>query len=242
MLALLQAQWVVFFVAAVMAPLVVRSRLAPEVWPWCLAISAALAVAVALSVHSWRRGATSIALAPLAAACVIGFLVAYGRIAPQENPERGHRALAKKLDEIVPGGSPTVMFFNEIDEGLWFYARGFCLAPVPRSHPRYNTAFDLAHSYLTARHHSETLGDVEARRLAQEKQALFDWLDRRDPRTPYLLIRGHLYDLFARELAGRVTPLLRETGVKRNDLILLEVNPVESSLAASTAKEPATRR
>ena len=151
----------------------------PGAWPSALALS----VAVALSAHSWRRGATSIALAPLAAACVIGFLVAYGRIAPQENPERGHRALAEKLGEIVPAGSRTVMFFNEIDEGLWFYARGFRLAPVPRSHPRYNTAFDLAHSYLTERHHSETLGDVEARRLAREKQALFDWLDRRDPRT-----------------------------------------------------------
>ena len=240
--ALLQTQWVLFFVAAILAPIVVRSRLDLYVWPWCLTISVALSVAVAWSAHSWRRGATSIALAPLAAACVIGFVVAYGRIAPHENPERGHRALAEKLGEIVPAGSRTVMFFNEIDEGLWFYATRFRLAPVPRSHPRYNTAFDLAHSYLTERHHSETLGDVEARRLAQEKQALFDWLDRRDPRTPYLLIRGHLYDLFARDLAGRVTPLLRETRVKRNDLVLLEVNPVESSLAATTALEPAARR
>jgi 4-amino-4-deoxy-L-arabinose transferase-like glycosyltransferase len=240
--ALLQTQWVLFFVAAIVAPIVVRSQLAPEVWPWCLAISVALSVAVALSAQSWRRGATSIALAPLAAACVIGFLVAYGRIAPEENPERGHRALAKKLGEIVPAGSRTVMFFNEIDEGLWFYARDFRFAPVPRSQPRYNTAFDLAHSYLTERHHSETLGDVEARRLAREKQALFDWLERRDPLTRYLLIRGHLYDLFAQDLAGRVTPLIRETRVKRNDLILLEVNPLESSLAASNALEPAARR
>ena len=109
------------------------SRLAQEVWPWCLAIALALSVAVALSVHSWRRGATSIALAPLAAACVIGFLVAYGRIAPQENPERSHRALAQKLGEIVPAGAPTVMFFNEIDEGLWFYAKGFDLRRCRKS-------------------------------------------------------------------------------------------------------------
>ena len=40
------------------------------------------------------------------------------------------------------------MFFNEIDEGLWFYAKGFRLAPVPETHPRYNTAFDLAHSFV----------------------------------------------------------------------------------------------
>jgi 4-amino-4-deoxy-L-arabinose transferase-like glycosyltransferase len=240
--ALLQTQWVVFFVAAILAPIVVRGRLAQEGWPWCLAISVAISVAVALSARSWRRGATSIALAPLAAGCVIGFMVAYGRIAPLENPERGHRALAEKLGEIVPAGSRTVMFFNEIDEGLWFYARDFRLTPVPRSQPRYNTAFDLAHSYLTERHHSETLSDVEARRLAREKQALFDWLDRGDPGTRYLVIRGHLYDLFARDLGRRVTPLLRETRVKRNDLILLEVNPSESSLAASTALEPPARR
>ena len=44
----------------------------------------------------------------------------------------------------MPEGLPTVMFFNEIDEGLWFYADGFRLAPIPGSHPRYNTAFDLA--------------------------------------------------------------------------------------------------
>jgi hypothetical protein len=120
------------------------------------------------------------------------------------------------------------MFFNEIDEGLWFYARGFRLRPVPHSHPRYNTAFDLAHSYLTERHHSETLSEIEARRLVKEKQALLDWLDSPDARAPYLLIRGHLYDLFAGDLAGRVTPLVREPAVKRNELVLLEVNSRES--------------
>ena len=94
-----------------------------------MAIALALAVGVALSVHAWRRGATSLALAPLAMACVIGFLVAYGRIAPRKTPRASHRALAQRIGEIVPDGSPTVMFFNEIDEGLWFYATGFDLAP-----------------------------------------------------------------------------------------------------------------
>jgi 4-amino-4-deoxy-L-arabinose transferase-like glycosyltransferase len=239
---LLQTQWVLFFVAAILAPIVVRERLALDVWPWCLAISFALAVGVTLSIHSWRRGATSIALAPLVTACVIGFIVAYGRIAPRENPERGHRSLAQKLDEIVPAGSPTVMFFNEIDEGLWFYARGFRLAPVPQSHPRYNTAFDLAHGYLTQRHHSETLLEVEARRLAQMKRALFDWLDRSRARAPYLLIRGHHYDLFAHDLAGRVTLVLRETGMKRNELVVLAVRPRDASADANAAIESVIRR
>ena len=59
--------------------------------------------------------------------------------------------------------------------------------------------------------------------MAHEKQALIDWLDRRDPLARYLLIRGRHYDLFAAELAGRTSPLLRETGMKRNELVLLEV-------------------
>ena len=155
---LLQAQWVLFFVRRGPGPgRRARPACSGTSGPGAWRSAWPLSVAVALSVHSWRRGATSIALAPLAAACVIGVLMAYGRIAPEENPERGHRALAQKLGEIVPAGAPTVMFFNEIDEGLWFYAKGFRLAPVPGSHPRYNTAFDLAHSYLTERHHSETL-------------------------------------------------------------------------------------
>ena len=52
---LLQTQWVLLFVAAVVAPVVVRNRLPEVLWPWCLGISLVLAVAVALSVHAWRK-------------------------------------------------------------------------------------------------------------------------------------------------------------------------------------------
>ncbi len=238
---LLQTQWVLLFVAATVAPLVVRSQLPVALWPWILAIALALVVAVAVSVHTWRQGAAAVALAPLTTACVIGFLVAFGRIAPEENPQRSHRALAIKLRQIVPASVPTIMFFNEIDEGLWFYADHFELVPVPDSHPRYNTAFDLAQSFLTERHHSETLSALEARRVAHDKRALFAWLDRRDLRTPYLLIRRRYYDLFAGDLAGRVRPLLRETGMKRNDLVLLEVT-AHQPFAISAAAEMTTRR
>ena len=93
------------------------SDLPAGLWPWCVAIAVALAVGIALSVHAWRKGATSLALAPLASACVIGILVAYGRIAPVENAARSHRVLAERIRQIVPEDSPTVMFFNEIDEG-----------------------------------------------------------------------------------------------------------------------------
>ena len=110
--------------------------------------------------------------------------------------------MAERFGKIVSGESPTLMFFNEIDEGLWFYATGFRLEPVPDSHPRYNTAFDLAQSYLTKRHHSETLHELEARRVAHDKQALVDWLDRRDPATRYLVLSGRHYELYAGLLAG----------------------------------------
>jgi 4-amino-4-deoxy-L-arabinose transferase-like glycosyltransferase len=239
---LLQAQWVVFFVAAVMAPLVVRDQVDQSVWPWCVFIGSAIACAVASSAHLWRTTrANSKALAPLAAACVIGFLVAYGRIAPLENAQRSHRTVAERLGKIVSGDSPTVMFFNEIDEGLWFYATGFSLAPVPGSHPRYNTAFDLAHSYLTQRRHSETLTELEARRVAHEKEALLDWLDRRDPLTRYLVLHARHYDLFATDLAGRTRQVLRETGMKRNELVLLEVTSTTPSPATAT-RDSSTRR
>ena len=83
---ILQTQWVLMFVGAVVAPVVVRERVPEELWPWCAAIAAALAIGIALSVLAWRKGATALALAPLVTACVIGLIVAYGRIAPAENP------------------------------------------------------------------------------------------------------------------------------------------------------------
>ena len=83
---------------------------------------------------------------------------------------------------------------------------------MPGSQPRYNTAFDLAHLYLDERRHDESLLQLEANRLARDKQALLDWLDgqRRDADTPYVLMRGRHYDLFAAELAGRATAVLRD--------------------------------
>jgi hypothetical protein len=239
--AILQAQWVLMFVAAVVAPIVVREWLPPALWPWSLAIGLAVAASVAVSVHAWRRGSDALPLAPVGAACVFGILVAYGVIAPFENAQRSHRALAGKLHQLVPSSVHTIKFFNEIDEGLWFYLSGLDLAPVPGTHPRYNTAYDLAHSYLTQRLPFETLGDIEAKRQARDKQALFDWVDHSDPHTSFLLIRGSLYDGFATDLAGRVVTLYRETGMKRNDLVLLQVAD-RPPPPATVSSVPPTRR
>jgi len=238
---ILQIQWVLLFVAAVGAPVMLLRRLPEGLWLWSLVIGLSLAAAVVLSVHAWRRGADALAIAPVAAACMLGVLIAYGIIAPAENAQRSHRDLAQRLQHLLPADARTLMFFNEIDEGLWFYANGFELAPVPGSHPRYNTSYDLARSYLTERLPFETISDIEAKRLAHDKQALIEWLDRPQPRTQYLLIRSYLYDRFADDLAGRVLPVLRETGLKRNELTLVEVKSSPRPTGIARAVAP-TRR
>lgn len=239
--AILQTQWVLMFVAALVAPLVVRSSLPVTLWPWCVAIAVAIAVSVALSVHLWRHGAAVAPLAPIAAACVVGILIAYGKLAPAENELRSHRALAQELHRIVPSQVRTVNFFNEIDEGLWFYKSGIDLAPVPGTHPRYNSAYDLAQSFLNTREPHETIAQVEARRQAHDRQALLEWVERSEPNTSHVLIRSHVYDAFAADLAGRAIPLLRETGLKRNELVLLQVTghrvPAVTAAAAVPARQ-----
>jgi 4-amino-4-deoxy-L-arabinose transferase-like glycosyltransferase len=243
--AILQAQWVAIFVAAIVAPLVVRPWLPSALWPWSLAIAMAMAIAVVVSVHAWRRGADALTVAPLSAACVAGILVVYGIIAPAENSQRSHRALAQSLPRLLPSGVRTLMFFNEIDEGLWFYLSGLGLdlnlAPVPDCHPRYNSAYDLVENHRARRLRSESIAAVEAKRQIHDKQTLIAWLDQADPSAPYLLIRNSLYERLAGDLAGRVRPLFRETGMKRHELILLEVIGRQPARAVATTPSP-TRR
>jgi hypothetical protein len=239
---ILQAQWVLMFVAAAVAPLVARTWIPERLWPWSLAIALAIAASVTVSAYTWRRGADALPLVPVAAACVFGILIAYGIIAPAENDERSHRVLAGRLHQVIPPGIRSIKFFNEIDEGLWFYLNGFDLAPVPGTHPRYNTAYDLAQSYLTERLPSETISHLEAKRQARDKQALFDWLEQGESNASCLLIRSSLYDGFASELKGRVVPLFRETGLKRNELILLQVAADHQPRSATASLTPPARR
>ncbi len=237
--AILQTQWVLLFVAAAAAPLVARPLFPSPIWTWALAIALALAVSVAMSALAWRRGADDLALAPITTACVLGILIAYGRIAPAENSQRGHRALAQTLHRLVRPGTDKIMFFNEIDEGLSFYLDDLDLTPVPGTHPRYNTAYDLAASYLAAHSPTAALSDLEAKRQAYDKKSLLTWLDHAGPNTPYLLIRKSLLDRYATDLAGRVAPLFSESDMKRNELVLLQVVGRDPTTARSN--EP-TRR
>jgi hypothetical protein len=225
---ILQTQWVAIFVAAIVAPLLLRPWLSAAVWPWSLAIAPVLAISVVISIHTWKRGADALPLAPVSAACVAGIVMAYGVIAPTENAQRSHRALAQNLPRLLPDGVRTVMFFNEIDEGLWFYLNrlglDLNLAPVPGCHPRYNLAYDLVENHRTHEQPSTSIADVEAERRVHDKLALITWIDQAGTgSSPYLLIRNSLYERLASDLAGRVTPVFRETGLKRNELILLQV-------------------
>jgi hypothetical protein len=151
-------------------------------------------------------------------------VVAYGIIAPSENQHRSHRGLARGLPGLVPSDVRKLMFFNEIDEGLWFYVKEIELVPVPGTHPQYNAACDLAESYRTERLPFETISEVEAKRLARDKSHLIEWLDRNASSDRYLVIRSQLYNRFADDLAGRVTPVFRERGLKRNELTLLRAS------------------
>ena len=189
------------------------------------------------------------ALSPLAASCVIGFVVAYGCIAPHENLSAGHRALAERLGKMRARwlATPTVMFFNEIDEGLWFYARGSawhrCPAVSRGTTPRLTWPIFISTSDATTRACSSskpTVLPVTSRRFWTGWTVSGETAD-----TPYVLMRGRHYDLFAAELAGRATAvLLARRVMKRNELVLLKVSPhaFEPCPPLSTGADPTDPR
>ncbi len=193
----LQAQWVLFFVGGAVAPIVVRPWILRSLWPWTLVLAAVLSVAIVVSVIAWRRGAGAMALAPITAAWALGIVVVYGLLAPADNPLRSHRELARALDRLVPPGVRSIHFFNELDEGLWFYLDGLDLLPVPGTQPQYSTAYDLAEAFHARRDSSDSLDTLDVRREALEKRALLSWLDRRDESSAFLLIRSSLFDRYA---------------------------------------------
>ena len=139
---ILQLHWVVLFVAAMVGP-VVAHQVLPEHLAWIGVASFAVAIGVVVSAWAWHRGADAGALLPLVTSWAVGIAILYGAIGPSYNAQRSHRALAATLDRIVPADSPNIMFFRQIDEGLWFYLQDRTLSPVPGSQPRYNPGADL---------------------------------------------------------------------------------------------------
>jgi 4-amino-4-deoxy-L-arabinose transferase-like glycosyltransferase len=237
----LQAQWVFLLVAAALTPLLARQWVPIAVRPWLAAMAFAMLAGVAWSAIAWRRGSDAQSLGAIATPAVLCILIAYGKVAPAENARHSHRAFAEKLTSLVPPGTRAVMFFNEIDEGLWFYLRGLELRPVPEGLPRRNSAYDLAESYRSRLHTEESLREIEARRRNRDHQAFLAWLEHHDPTMPYVLIRKSLYERYETDLSGLVRPVYRETGLKRNELILLEAAGADPLLSSQATDLPARR-
>jgi 4-amino-4-deoxy-L-arabinose transferase-like glycosyltransferase len=215
----LHLHWVALSVAAASLPAVVKQA-APAALGWATLGAVGLAAAVVASAWAWRRGADAGALVPLVGAAAVGVLVGYGAIAPAANPAHSHRALAATLERLLPPQARTVMFYHELDEGLWFYLRGRTLAPVPGSQPAFNDGYDFLEEL-------EADPQLYSRRVRQHRQlqVLLDWIRRPDRSTPYVLIRGRVYEQFAPDLEGLATPLYSESrrGLSRNELVLLRL-------------------
>ena len=123
------------------------------------------------------------------------------------------------------------MFFHELDEGLWFYLRDRILAPVPGSQPRYNEGVDLDEDLRDNR----LVVDPDKRLEIEKRDPPRLARPRPDRGSPYVLIRTGLRPV-RRDLAGLATPVYRERGLKRNELVLLRVDPAPRA----TAGRPAT--
>lgn len=226
---LLQGHWVVLFVAALVGPVVV-GQMWPEFLGWSLAAALVLALGVVASAWAWRRGADAGALAPLVAALTTLMLIGYGAITPRLNARNSHRALATTLNRLLPPEAGVVMFYRQLDEGLWYYLRNRQLRPVPGSQPRYNSGFDLLEDYKKGK-----MVWNEAERTRQSLGLLADWIRQEEHESPYLLIRAEYYDIFAREFPGLVTPLYREPDLDRNELILVRVGAATPAATAPAA-------
>ena len=179
---------------------------------------------------------------PLVAAWAVAILIGYGAILPATNATHSHRDLAATMDRLLPPEARTVMFFHEIDEGLWFYLRDRALVPVPGSQPEYNDGLDLYSELRSGppirdpRRLRTVEHQIFLKRQDSERQTLLDWIARPDRGSSYVLLRNRDYDRFAPALAGLATPVFREQGLKRNGLVLLHVDPHET-VAARDAED-----
>lgn len=222
---ILQFHWVLLFVAALVLPVVV-GQTAPEFLGWTLVPALTLAGSVVLSVSAWRRGADALALAPLVAAVAVGIGVAYGAIGPKLNARYSHRILAERLERQLPAETRTVMFYRDLDEGLWFYLHNRDIRPVPNSQPRYNRGADLLDDF----ERNTIIWDDNAR-IKADARVLIDWLQNDQRTDEYILIRNKIYNLlsspkfFGPELGGLVQPVLREEDLNRHEVVLLHAPP-----------------
>jgi 4-amino-4-deoxy-L-arabinose transferase-like glycosyltransferase len=231
-LRLIQFCWVVPFVSAFVAPVVV-AREYPMLLDGAILIAVFSLACVVYSARAWRRGAVVGVMAPFAVGVSFAVLILYGMLAPRLLNAQSHRPLAATLDHLVPPDQRTLMFFDELDEGLWFYLRDRTLTPVPGSQPRLNRSFDM----VVDNQNQRLVKDPELR-MKLSLELLLKWLE--DPAShpsPFILIRAKLYDRFAPELAGRVEVLYHEPELNRASVVLLRALP-HVAVASNPKSQP----
>lgn len=218
---LVDAQWMVLILLGA-ALVISASWLEVPRSAWCVTMAGAVVVAGALGMIGCRRGWGMWALSPALGATALAVLIGYGLLAPEANPKRGHREVARAIDFAVPAEVNGLSFLHELDEGLWFYLRGRRLVPVPGSQPQYNDGFDQMTSLS-----GETL-------VARSRKLLAEWLHNDSSAGAYLLVRDKVYDVLHADFAGSTSVLFREPAANRNTLVLLRVNsrPVRTAEAA----------
>jgi 4-amino-4-deoxy-L-arabinose transferase-like glycosyltransferase len=229
----LQGHWVGFFLVGAIGP-VVAWKILPAHAIGATVLGALLIAGSIGSAWAWRRGADALALAPIVGAMTVGTVLGYGMMAPREDLKRGHRALATKIERVLPDEARTIFFFGDLDEGLWFYLRDRDLVPVPQSQAEYNKGLEL--------YEKQRRGEIkwsEAARLEDDKALLLSWLRAPDRASSFLMIKARHYDRMAADLDGVVKPLYREEGLDRNELVLLQAAPPE--VVASIAPTPKLR-
>ena len=230
-----QFHWAAFALLAIAGPIMIvaawrsmpfmRNYLTPEVAATVImpvtCAGLALASGVIASVWAWRRRVDSAVLPSMVGGMTIALAIGYAAIIPEFNAGRSHRTLAAELDRALPADVSTVMFYKELDEGLWYYLKNRTLAPVPGSTPEYSKAAD----FKFQSDEGTVIWDDKVR-TAAERKVLIDWLDGPEHQSPYLLIRAKVFDLFSPGIAERAEPIFRETGVDRNNkLMLLKLRP-----------------
>ncbi len=226
----LQVAWSALFAAAVVAP-VVAHELNPAWLVPTIAASLILAASTLASARAWRLGRDSASLATLASGLIAVGLLGYGAIAPTENAARGHRALAAELSRTLPPGT-TAWFFDDLDEAVWFYGPNLNLQPVPplTTIPPTNRGHTLRTSVTPGQGRAE----ATAARTRAAVDQLTAWADGAEPNAS-LLVRGKLLDRLGAALPPRFAPVRRETGVKRNELVLLRVRTAAEVAALPTS-------
>ena len=243
-----QLHWLMLAAVAIAAPVLVvlamrsarpmAGKLAPDlatlVLPAVCAGAGVLAAGVALSILSWRRRADSGVLMGMVGGMAMAMAIGYAAVVPRFNAAKSHRLLAADLDRVLPREVGTVMFFRELDEGLWFYLKDRILAPVPGSTPKYSNAVDLQDAS-----ENNTLIYDDAERIRVQRQVLVDWLKGSEHQSPYVLIREKVYKLYSPGIDELAEPVYREAVIDRpNPLMLLRVrSPAEIATAAKTMRK-----